>query len=320
MEEMPFYPEIEPYQTGFLKVSNLHSIYYEQVGIPEGMPILYLHGGPGSGIHPLARQFFDPKFYRVVLLDQRGSGKSTPFAELKENTTWDLVEDIERLRKHLQIERWVVFGGSWGSTLSLAYAVTHPERVMGLILRGIFLCRKSEIDWFYQSGAHNIFPDAWEKFIAPVPLAERGEIVKSYYRMFTGQDEAVRHKAAVAWNVWETTTSRLVPDQAMIEEEEQSTTGLALARIECHYFVNDSFMASDTFLLDKAKTINHIPTRIIQGRYDVVCPIRSAWDLSKVMPSAELLIVPDAGHSAFQPNVARKLVEATNDFKKLYKL
>lgn len=318
MSEEPFYPEIEPYDSGYLPVSDLHTLYYEQVGNPDGKPVVFLHGGPGGGLSPEYRRFFDPQFYRVILFDQRGAGKSIPYAELRENTTWDLVADIEKIRTSLGIERWLVFGGSWGSTLSLAYAVTHPDRVAGLILRGIFLCRKMEIDWFYQYGAHFIYPDAWDKYLAPIPQEERGDLVRAYYRRLTSEDPAVRIEAAKAWSIWEASTSHLYQDVKAVEEYEDPEKALAFARIECHYFVNNAFFPDDNFLLEKARGIRHIPMRIVQGRYDIVCPIRSAWDLKKVLVDADLRIIPDAGHSAMEPGTKRELVQAAEDFKRLF--
>lgn len=315
----PLYPEIEPYQTGELRVSDLHTLYYEESGNPRGNPVVFLHGGPGGGISPAYRRYFDPAFYRIILFDQRGAGQSTPSAELRENTTWDLVEDIERLRRHLSVERWLVFGGSWGSTLALTYAITHPARVVGLVLRGIFLVRKKEIDWFYQEGASYLFPDAWEKYLAPIPQAERGDLVSAYYLRLTHADPLVRTEAAKAWSIWEATTSHLYPDPVGVRRfEESEERSLAFARIECHYFVNRAFFPEDGYLLRRAPEINHIPTRIAQGRYDVVCPLVSAWELKKAMPAADLRIVPDAGHSSFEPGIARELVQATNDFRTLF--
>lgn len=318
MSDPQYFPEIEPFHSGHLPVSDLHTLYYEESGNPNGKPIVFLHGGPGGGTHPIHRRFFDPDFYRIILFDQRGCGQSTPFAELRENTTWDLVEDIEKIRKHLEIENWVVFGGSWGSTLALSYAVTHPERVLGLILRGIFLCRKSEIDWFYQDGTSHIYADAWDKFLAPIPVEERGNLVDSYYHRLTSTDEQVQLEAARAWSIWEASTSKLYPDPNAMADFEDPRLALPFARIECHYFYHNAFFEKDGYLLERAREITHIPTRIVQGRYDVVCPMCSAWDLLKVMPQADLRIVPDAGHSAMEPGNAAELLKATEDFKKLY--
>lgn len=316
---MQLFPEIEPYHTDYIKVSDIHTIYYEEAGNPSGQPVIFLHGGPGGGIHPIYRRYFDPEFYRIILVDQRGCGKSTPYAELRENTTWDLVSDLETLREVLHIENWVVFGGSWGSTLALSYAVTHPDRVVGLILRGIFLCRKQEIQWFYQDGASHIYPDAWENYLAPIPVDEQGDMVGAYYKRLTHPNEAVQIEAARAWSIWEAATSKLFQDQKSMQDFEDPKRAVVFARIECHYFINDAFMPYDHFLLDKARTIDHIPTRIVQGRYDVVCPMQTAWELSKAMPRARLIIVQDAGHSITEPGILRELVQATEDFKFLYR-
>jgi proline iminopeptidase len=312
------FPEIEPYRTGRLQVSDLHTLYYEEVGNPHGQPVVFLHGGPGGGISPLARRFYDPAFYRIILFDQRGSGLSTPHAELRENTTWDLVADIERVREQMGVERWLVFGGSWGSSLSLAYAIRHPDRVIGLILRGIFLCRKVEIDWLYQNGASFVFPDGWDQFIEPIPPAERGNMLAAYYRRLTDPDPAVQQAAAWPWSRWETQCSRHIPDPEALARDDDPEKTLAISRIEAHYFVNESFFPEDDYLLKKAAGLSAIPTRIVQGRYDMVCPIRSAWDLLKVMPHADLRIVPDGGHSVKDPSIAAGLVQATEDFKALF--
>ncbi len=318
MSLRPPYPEIEPYHTGFLKVSDLHTLYYEESGNPQGQPIVFLHGGPGGGTAPGQRRFFDPQFYRIILFDQRGCGKSTPFAELGENTTWDLVDDIEKLRQTLGIERWVVFGGSWGSTLALAYATHHPQPVRGLIMRGIYLCRSSEVRWFYQDGASHVFPEAWEKFLALIPPEERGDLVQAYHRRLTHPDESVRLEAAVSWCVWEASTTHLYPDQESIQEYAEPQKALPLARIENQYLINRAYMKSDTYLLEKAAEINHLPCRIVQGRYDMCCPATSAWELCRAMPRADLRMVPDAGHSALEPGIASELIRATDDFKELY--
>ena len=310
-----FYPPIEPYDEGMLAVSPMHTIHYEQCGNPEGTPALFLHGGPGGGIVPDYRRFFDPDAYRVVLFDQRGSGQSTPHASLEENTTWDLVSDIERLREHLGIEKWVVFGGSWGSTLSLAYAQTHPARVRALVLRGIFLCRPKEIRWFYQEGASWIFPDVWEQYLEVIPEEERGDMVSAYYRRLTSEDEGVRLEAARAWSVWEGSTSKLLFDYEMIDKFADAEFALAFARIECHYFMNNAFFDTDNHLIENVGKIRHIPAVIVQGRYDVVCPIQTAWELHRAWPEAEWKVIPDAGHSATEPGTIAALVEATDKFK-----
>jgi len=317
MDLRDFFPEIEPYRTKRLKVSDLHTIYVEEVGNPEGVPVVFLHGGPGGGLSPSYRRFFDPGHYRVVLLDQRGSGRSTPHAELRENTTWDLVRDIEKIREDLGVRRWIVFGGSWGSTLGLSYAVTHPERVLGLILRGIFLTRKLEIDWFYQEGASYVFPDAWEKYLAPIPEAERGDLVGAYYRRLTGDNEAERLRCAIAWSKWEASTMYLIPNEASIREHEDPRAALSLARIECHYFKHGTFFETDNHLLETVHRVRHIPGVIIHGRYDLVCPMRSAWDLHRAWPEADFSIVPNAGHAGLEPGIRTRLIQATEDFKRI---
>ncbi|HEY0136098.1 MAG TPA: prolyl aminopeptidase [Nannocystis sp.] len=308
------YPEIEPYRTGSLQVSGLHCIYYEESGNPEGKPVVFLHGGPGGGTDPKQRRFFDPEAYRIVLFDQRGCGKSTPHAELRENTTWDLVADIEKLRVHLGIERWQVFGGSWGSTLALAYAQTHPKRVSELVLRGIFLLRRAELLWFYQDGASALFPDAWEHFLAPIPVAERGDLMRAYYRRLTGDDEDVRREAARAWSVWEASTSFLIQRPDFIAHAAGDDFSLAFARIEAHYFVHHGFLEREQQLLENVGRLRQIPSVIVQGRYDVVCPMHSAWQLHRAWPEAELVVVPDAGHSAFEPGTLAALIDATDRF------
>ncbi len=309
------YPEIEPFDDGMLQVSDLHTIHYERVGNPDGIPVVFLHGGPGGGLLPLYRQFFDPAAFHVILFDQRGSGKSTPAYELKENTTWDLVADIEKLREKFVIDKWYVFGGSWGSTLSLAYAETHPDRVRGLALRGIFLTRRKELEWFYQYGASEIFPDHWERFRDEIPEDERGDFMTAYYKRLTGDDEETQLSAARAWSVWEGSTSKLYPSKDLIEHWEGAHEALSLARIECHYFMNNSFFPTEDHLLENVGKIRNIPTVIVQGRYDVVCPITSAWDLHKAFPEAELVIVPDAGHSVSEPGTISALVDAMDKFR-----
>jgi len=310
------YPPLEPYASGMLQVSDLHTLYWETSGNPRGKPVVFLHGGPGGGTEPKYRRFFNPEKYRIVLVDQRGCGKSTPHASLVDNTTWDLVADIERLRESLGIARWQVFGGSWGSTLALAYAQTHPGRVSELVLRGIFLLRAKEIAWFYQEGASMIFPDAWEGYLAPIPEAERGDLLHAYHRRLTGDDPAVQLEAAKAWSTWEGATSRLYTDPAMLARVGEDRFALAFARIECHYFVHKGFLRSDTQLLDDAAVLRKagIPGVIVQGRYDVVCPMDSAWRLHRAWPEAQLVVVPDAGHSANEPGITRALVDATDAF------
>ncbi len=310
------YPALEPFDTGRLKVSPVHELYYEQCGNPNGRPAVFLHGGPGGGVIPEYRRFFDPNAYRIVLFDQRGSGQSTPHASLEENTTWHLVTDIEKLREQLGIDTWLVFGGSWGSTLALAYAETHPERVQSLMLRGIFLCRPSEIRWFYQEGAGAIFPDVWEQYLNLIPEAERGDMLSAYHRRLTSEVETVRLEAARAWSIWEGSTSKLFPDQQLIDHSGEAHFALALARIECHYFMNNCFFETDNYLLENIGKIRHLPVVIVQGRYDVVCPMTSAWDLHRAWPEAELNVIPDAGHSAMEPGIASALVAATDGFRK----
>lgn len=319
MAKLPqsLYPPIKPFRSGFLKVSDIHEIYYELSGNPEGKPAVFLHGGPGAGTDPAHRSFFDPKHYLIVLFDQRGCGKSRPHAELRENTTWHLTADIEALRTHLGIEHWLVFGGSWGSTLALAYAEQHPTRVTELVLRGIFLLRKSEIDWLYQNpeGAASLFPDRWDAYVAPIPKRERKAMVKAYYRRLTSKDAKVRAEAALAWSVWEGATSHLLMSPSYLEKFEDALYAAAFSRIECHYFINDGFLKRDDQLLRDVRRIRHIPGIIVQGRYDAVCPMRSAWDLHKAWPEAKLQIIPDAGHSAFEPGNCAQLVAATDEFK-----
>lgn len=307
-----FYPPIEPYQKGFLKVSNIHEIYYEQSGNPEGTPVVFLHGGPGGGTNPDHRRYFDPKKYRIVLFDQRGCGLSKPNAELRENTTWDLVSDIEKIRTHLNIEKWLVFGGSWGSTLSLSYAIKHTERVTGLVLRGIFLCRREELEWFYQEGCSWLFPDRWERYWSYIPETERGDMMKAYYKRLTSENAAERLEAARIWSQWEASTSKLFVDPQMIEEFEEPEKALAFARIECHYFMNNAFFPTPNFLLENAAKLANIPGVIVQGRYDVVCPAKSAWDLHRAWPQAEIKIIPDAGHAAAEPGIRAALIDATD--------
>jgi proline iminopeptidase len=308
------YADIEPHATGFLQVSPLHRVYFEECGNPHGKAVVFVHGGPGAGCNPKSRRFFDPKRYRIVLFDQRGCGRSTPHAELTDNTTWHLVADMERLREHLRIERWQVFGGSWGSTLALAYAQRHPDRVSELVLRGIFMLRRWELEWFYQKGCDAIFPDAWEAYLAAIPEVERGDLMGAYYRRLTSSDGAVRLAAAKAWSVWEGSTSFLLPSADYIASTGGDDFALAFARIECHYFVHGGFLECDNQLLRDAHRLEKIRAVIVQGRYDVVCPLRSAWDLHRAWPQADLRIVPDAGHSALEAGITHELIEATDRF------
>lgn len=308
------YPHVEPYTSGRLQVSDEHEIYYEEVGNPQGKPAVFVHGGPGAGALINDRRFFDPQAYRIVLFDQRGCGRSRPHASLHENTTWHLVDDIESLRRHLGIERWLVFGGSWGSTLSLAYAETHPESVTELVLRGIFLLRQKEIHWFYQEGASALFPDLWEQYLAPIAPHERDDLVTAYYSRLTSDDEQTQLEAAKAWSQWEGATISLLPNP----EREAHWTGdrfaTAIARIECHYFVNKGFFHTDEQLIEGIDHIRHIPGVIVQGRYDVCTPVMSAWDLHKAWPEAEFRLVPDAGHTSVEPGIVHELITATDRF------
>ena len=308
------YPDLEPYDTGMLAVDGRHTLYYEQCGNPQGKPVVLLHGGPGAGCSAKMRRFHDPAKYRIVLFDQRGSGRSTPHADLVDNTTWDLVADTEKLRSKLGIERWQVFGGSWGSTLALAYAETHPERVTELVLRGIFMLRRWELEWFYQQGASRLFPDAWEPYVQAIPESERGDLIAAYHRRLTSPDEETRLAAARAWSVWEGATSFLRVDPAFVIGHEDAAFALAFARIENHYFVNGGFFEVEDQLLRDAHRIADIPGVIVHGRYDVVCPIANAWDLHKAWPRAELVINPVSGHSAFEDEHVDALVRATDRF------
>jgi proline iminopeptidase len=313
-ERRGLYPEITPYRTGRLRVSDLHEIYFEESGNPSGKPALVLHGGPGGGISAFLRQGHDPARYRIILFDQRGCGQSTPHASLTDNTTWHLVADIEALRAHLGLERWQVVGGSWGSTLALAYALTHPERVTELVLRGLFTLRKSEIDWFYQAGADQLFPEAWEDYLSVIPEAERGDLVAAYYRRLTGPDEAERHKAARAWSLWEGRTLSLLPNPAREDAFAEDHFAAAMAVIECHYFVNGGFFDADGWIIAEAGRLRGIPGVLIQGRYDVVTPARTAFDLHRAWPEARLVMVPDAGHTGTEPGIADAMVRATDGF------
>lgn len=310
------YPPIRPYRTGHLRVSEVHEIYFEESGNPRGKPAVFLHGGPGAGTDPRMRGFFDPERYRIVLFDQRGCGKSRPHASLVDNTTWHLVEDIERLREHLGIEKWLVFGGSWGSTLALAYSQTYPQRVTQLVLRGIFLLRRWELEWFYQSpgGAAALYPDLWEQYVAPIPAAERSDMMRAYYERLTSEDPNVLASAARAWSIWEGATSFLRLNPSYVAKFNQGAYAAAFARIECHYFVNGGFLRSDNQLIEEVGRIRHIPAVIVQGRYDVVCPMRSAWDLHRAWPEAALRVSIDAGHSAFEPSNLHELIRATDRF------
>lgn len=308
------YPPIVPYAQGRLQVSGGHEIYFEQCGNPRGKPALLVHGGPGGGSNATMRRYHDPSRYRIILFDQRGCGRSAPHASLESNTTWDLVDDMERLREHLGLERWQLLGGSWGSTLSLAYAEAHPERVTELILRGIFLLRKREIDWFYQDGCSWIYPDAFEAYQSVIPPEERSDMVRAYYKRLTHPDRNVQLAAARAWSIWEGTTLSLHPDEDRIRHFGSDNYAIAFARIECHYFVNNGFLHRDGQLLEDAPRLSAIPGVIVHGRYDVVTPLRNAWDLKRAWPRAELRIAPDAGHAMTEPGIIHELVSATRRF------
>jgi len=311
------YPPLEPYMHSIIKVSEIHNLYFEQCGNPKGNAVVVLHGGPGGGCDSWYRQLFDPQMYRIVLFDQRGAGKSAPSASLEENTTWDLVDDIEKLRNHLNIDRWVVFGGSWGSTLALAYAETHPSVVKALVLRGIFTIRRKELVWFYQEGANFVFPDAWEGYIDAIPEVERGDLMSAYHRRLTGTNQDEQIKCARAWTRWEMATSRLYVDPSIIAKADEDQFSLAFARIESHYFVNGGFFKCDDQLIKEAHKMSHIPGTIVQGRYDMVCPAITAWDLHKAWPQAHMVIVPDAGHSMKEPGILANLIEACEKYKNL---
>ena len=310
------YPPVEPFNTFYLNVSSIHTIFVEESGNPNGKPVIFLHGGPGGGIEPIYRQYFNPKKWRIIIFDQRGCGKSIPHAELKENTTWDLVEDIEKIREYLKIKSWVVFGGSWGSTLSLTYAIKHSNRCKGLILRGIFLLRKIEINWFYQEGCSYIYPDAWEEYLAVIPQNKRNNLVEAYYEKLTSSNVKSRIEAAKAWSKWEASTSKLIQNKKSLHHFDNEKVAEAFARIECHYFINRGFFDSDTWILDNVSKIQHIPNIIIQGRYDVVCPMKSAWDLHQKWEKSNLIIVPDSGHSMLEKGIQEKLISYTERFIK----
>lgn len=312
---VPFYPIQEPFNSGFLRVDDTHELYFEEVGNPKGKPAVFVHGGPGGGSQPQDRAFFDPEVYHVVLFDQRGAGKSKPHASLQDNTTWHLVADMEKIREHLGIEKWLVFGGSWGSTLALAYAETHPDRVTEIVLRGIFTLRRKELLWFYQSGADFVYPDAWETYWEHIPEVERGDMMSAYYRRLTSEDPEVRKAAAKAWSVWEGATSKLIPDPAFLEHYAEDEFAAAFARIECHYFVNGGFFKSEGQLIENVDLIRNIPATIVQGRYDQVCPMRTAWDLHRAWPEAEFHVVPDAGHNSKEPGIAKLLIAALDKYK-----
>ena len=309
-----FFPSIEPFNSFKLKVSDLHTLHIEESGNKNGKPVIFLHGGPGGGTEPIYRQYFDPQKWRIIIFDQRGCGQSTPSSELIDNTTWDSVSDIEKIREYLNIKKWAVFGGSWGSTLSLSYAIKHSNRCMALILRGIFMLREKELKWFYQEGASFIYPDAWEKYLEPIPKDKHGDLMSAYYEILTGDDKQARFQAAKAWSIWEASTSKLIQNEKSLHHFEDDDVADIFARIECHYFVNKGFFEYDGWLLDQIDTIRHIPSVIVQGRYDVVCPMVTAWELHKKWPEADFHVIPDSGHSMLEAGIRNKLIDYTNKF------
>ena len=312
------FPSIEPFHKDYLPVSPIHQLYFEQVGNPNGIPVVFVHGGPGGGIFPNCRRFFDPKVYHIILFDQRGSGKSRPYAELTENTTPNLIADMEKLRQHVAVEQWVVFGGSWGSTLGLAYAIEHPDKVLGLVLRGIFLARQEELDWLYgPNGAAKLFPEAYKRFLKFLPEEQRLQPVESYYQILTTGEYSQQLKAAWEWDIWETSISQLIPYTRNWDDSDASEWegSLAIARIETHYFVNQSFLPEENYLLEGARTLGHIPTYIVNGRYDVICPSYTALQLSEAMPHAKLTIITDAGHSSMEKSLSLALVNCMRQLK-----
>jgi proline iminopeptidase len=311
------FPEIEPYNSFSLEVSDLHKIHVEEAGNPSGLPVIFVHGGPGGGIDANHRRYFDPKIWRIVLFDQRGCGKSIPFGELRENTTFDLVGDMEKIRQNLGIDKWHVFGGSWGSTLALSYAITHPSKALSLVLRGIFLVRKKEISWFYQHGASMFYPEEWELFIEPIPKAERHDLVSAYHKRLNSNDEATIFSAARAWSRWEGATSKLRKDDKMIEQFSADRFAYAFARIENHYLFHQAFFDDDNWILNNVRKIAHVPGVIVQGRYDMPCPPVSAYELHKAWPKGEFIMVEAAGHSASEQGITQALVNATNQMAKI---
>ena len=305
------FPAIQPSRTWRLPVSDLHTLYIEESGNPKGTPVVFLHGGPGGSCEPGHRRFFNPEAYRIILFDQRGSGKSRPHASLEENSTWELVADLEKIRESLEIDRWVIFGGSWGSTLALAYAQTHPDRVLGLILRGIFLARDHDVRWFFDGNAARIFPEAWQHFIEPIPEEERGDIIGAYYKRLTSENEIVRMGAAKAWSIWEGSSVTLLPDKNVVDHFSDPHIALSIARIECHYFINNCFLRPNQLIEDMDK-IKHIPGYIVHGRYDLVCPIDQAFLLKDQWDNAQLKIIPDAGHAVTEHGISKALVDCCN--------
>ena len=305
------FPEVQPFAAGWLRVGGAHEVYYEECGRPNGKPCVILHGGPGGATNPTMRRFFDPSKWRMTLFDQRGCGRSRPNASLDDNTTWTLIEDIERLREQAGVEKWCVFGGSWGSTLALAYAITHPERVESLVLRGVFLLTERELRWFYQDGASMLFPDAWERFCAPIPEAERDDMIGAYHRRLTSTDRGLQAQAAAAWSQWEGDTISIRGPEARPSKFNEIGFAVAFARLECHYFANRGFFPENDWILKNISAIQHLPGWIVQGRFDVVTPMDAAWRLKTAWPGARFEIVWDAGHASTEPGVVDALVRAT---------
>ena len=308
------FPEIAPIEQGILNVSSLHSIYWERSGNLKGLSILVLHGGPGGGSSPVYRRYFDPEKFNIIQFDQRGCGRSTPHSELRENSTQHLIDDIEKLRLFLKIKTWHVFGGSWGSTLSLIYAIRHPQKVLSLTLRGIFLCRRHELNWFYQKGASEIFPEEFDLYQSVIPENEKENLIKAFYKRLTSEDRSERAKAAYAWTRWEMSTSYLIPKEFSLKKATNDNFSDSFARIECHYFINNIFL-EDNYILNNITKIKDIPVSIVQGRYDIVCPMRSAWDLKRTLPSSKLFVIDNAGHSMKEIGITNKLIELTNNLK-----
>jgi proline iminopeptidase len=313
---LKLFPAIEPFNTGYME-RGCHEIYYEQCGNPDGKPAVFLHGGPGGGGSTTVRRFFNPERYHIVIFDQRGCGRSKPHGCLEQNTTWDLVEDIETLKNKLGFEKWLVFGGSWGSTLSLAYSQTYPKSVSEMVLRGIFMLRKKELDWFYQEGASNIFPEAWEKFLEPIDISQRDDLMSAYHEIFKSDNTEKKLNAAIAWSRWEGSTSSLSYNPDMADSFSDPRFALAFALIENHYFVNKGFLEHENQLIESGiDIIRNIPTTIVQGRYDIVCPMTTAWELSKNWPEANLIVAPSSGHTAFEKEITHELIKATEEFAK----
>lgn len=315
------YPEITPYNQGYLKVDNIHEVYYEESGNREGYPIVFVHGGPGAGTDPSSRRYFDPQKYRIIVFDQRGCGQSKPYAELKNNTTWDLINDMEKIREHLNIEKWILFGGSWGVTLSLIYAINYYERVAGLILRGVWLSTNDEIDWYLRGGASKYFPEAWAEFIKPIDIDSEKDIVEQYYDIYTGDFPIdVKESACKSWSIWEASISKLHQSQDLIESFGDLKKAIAIATIECHYFINNMFGQSDNYIMENINRVAHIPAIVINGRYDTVCPNITAYNLVKEMNRAQYIICPESGHSASEKEIEAALIASTDTFMDNYNI